>query len=55
MGNSTYHFDAIYKSMLELGSPEHFRQIVLTHMTAILISVKRRFKSARPPRIAERQ
>ena len=39
MGNSIYHSDAIYKSMLELGLPGHFRRLVLTHIMTILISV----------------
>lgn len=39
MGNSICHSNAIYKSMLELGLPGHFRRVVLTHIMAILISV----------------
>lgn len=39
MGNSIYHSNAVYKSMLELGLPGHFRRVVLTHIMAILISV----------------
>ena len=39
MGNSICHSNSIYKSMLELGLPGHFRRVVLTHIMAILISV----------------
>ena len=39
MGNSIHYSNAIYKSMLELGLPGHFRRLVLTHIMTLLISV----------------